>query len=225
MDLKDKVVLVTGSSLGIQRETAILFAQRGAKVVVTYYKDKKDGGKVFSECKKYGDALLIQLDVSNDESINEAVSEIIKRFKGIDILVNNAGVVVWKTLEKHSKEEIHDQIETNLLGVIAMTHACLPYLEEWGGVIVNVSSGAGKTGYGGLSVYCATKFGVRGFTQALAQELKKSKVYCVNPGSTATRMTGFRGVSPRKVGEIILQAVEEKLGKRSGDDIDVWEYV
>ena len=77
-----------------------------------------------------------------------------------------------------------------------------------------------------MSVYCATKFGVRGFTQALAAELPVGiRTYCVNPDTTATRMTNYQGKNPKKVAEVIVLAAEEKLNKKSGDDIDIWNYL
>ena len=227
MELKDKVVLVTGSSLGIGRETALQFAKNGCNVVVTYHKDKKEGEKVFQECKKYGDALLIKLDISNNKSIDNAVKEIMKKFGRLDILVNNAGTIQWKELVKQSANEIDEQVIVNLAGLIKITRAFLPQIyKQKEGIIINIASGAGKSAHKGLSVYCATKFGVRGFTQTLALELSHGvRTYCVNPGATATRMTDFRGEPVNKVAEIIVSAAEETLGKSSGDDIDVWEYV
>ncbi len=108
-----------------------------------------------------------------------------------------------------------------------MTKSVLPYMQgQDSGMIINIASGAGKTAHKGLSTYCATKFGVRGFTQTLALELPKSmKIFSVNPGMTATQMTNFKGISPVKVGEVIVNAAKEKYKVKSGQDVDVWEYV
>lgn len=227
MKLKDRVVLVTGSSAGIGKETAMQFAQKGCKVIVTYNKGKEGGKKVLKECKKYGDTVLLHLDVRDDRSIDRVVKAVLKKFGRVDILVNNAGVVSWGDLIKQSRADIEEQIRVNLTGLIKVTRAFLPrFYEQREGLIINIGSGAAKEGFAGLAVYCASKFGVRGFTRALAQELPKGvRIYCVNPGQTATRMTGFKGVHPSKVAEIIVRTAEEKLGKRSGDDIDVWEYL
>ena len=93
-------------------------------------------------------------------------------------------------------------------------------------VIINISSGAGKQGYSDLTTYCATKFGVRGFTQALAQELPENiKVYSVNPGMTSTQMTNFQGINPRKVADLIVRTIEGRLNIMSGGDVDVWEFI
>ena len=102
-----------------------------------------------------------------------------------------------------------------------MTKVALPHIRE---MIINIGSGAGKTGFPELTTYCATKFGVRGFTQSLAQEETDIKVYTVNPGMTATRMTGYKGVSPSIVAKVILNTAKGIYRKPSGSDIDVWEY-
>ena len=161
MDLKNKVVLITGSSLGIGRETAFKFAKEGCKVVVTYFKDKKEGEKVAKKCIELGasEVIVLQLNVMDDKSIKDCVKKTIEKFNHIDILINNAGIVVWKNLKEQSFEYIENEVRTNLEGLIKMTRECLPYIKE---TIINISSGAGKDAFAGLSTYCATKFGVRG---------------------------------------------------------------
>ncbi len=227
MELRDKVVLVTGSSEGIGREAAKQFAQKKAKIIVTYNTEKKEGEKVLKECKKYSEAILLHLDVRSDESIKETVKEVIDKYRRIDVLVNNAGVILWKNLLEQSFQEIDEQIDVNLKGLIKVTRAFLPhFLKQKEGLIINISSGAGKQGFSELTTYCGTKFGVRGFTQALEEELPHGlRIYCVNPGMTATKMTNYVGTDPRKVAEVIIKTAEEKLDKDTGDDVDVWEYI
>ncbi len=227
MELKDKVVLITGSSSGIGKETAILCAKKGAKVVVTYLTGKKDGEGVLRECKKHGDAMLVRLDVASESSIKNAVSAVLKKFGRIDALDNNAGIITWEYFRKQKPKDIEQQVNVNLTGLMKMTLAALPVLEKQDeAVIINIASGAGKAGHATLVPYCATKFGVRGFTQALAMELPPNiRAYAVNPGTTATAMTGFRGVPPAKVANVVVKAIEESLGKNSGDDVDVWDYL
>ena len=223
VDLKNMVVLITGSSIGIGRETAFKFAKEGCKVIVTYYKDKKEGEQVARRCLELGasDILLLQLNVMDNTSIKNCAKNIVEKFKTIDILINNAGIVVWKQLKEQTFEDIENEVRTNLEGLIKMTKACLPYIKE---TIINISSGAGKDAFAGLSTYCATKFGVRGFTQAIAQELSNIKVYSVNPGTTATRMNNFRGIPPENVAEIILRTAKGEIKPDSQRDIDVWEF-
>jgi len=222
-DLKSKVVLITGSSLGIGKETSFKFAEEGCKVVVTYCKDHKEGSDAAKRCRELGasDVLLLKLDLTDDKSIRNCVKDLTKKFGKIDILINNAGVIAWKPLKEQSFEDIENQIRTNLEGLIKMTKECLPYVKE---MVINIASGAGKSAYGGLSAYCATKFGVRGFTQSLAQETTSIRVLSVNPGMTATRMTNFHGAKPEKVAEVILSAAKGGYKVKSGSDIDVWDY-
>lgn len=224
MPLKEKIVLITGSSLGIGKETAFKFAEEGCKVIITYYKDKAKAMSVSKKCLELGasDALVLQLNVMDDKSIRDCVKEAIKKFNEISILVNNAGIVVWKQFKEHTFQDIENEVRTNLEGLIKMTRECLPYIKE---MIINISSGAGKGAYSGLSVYCAAKFGVRGFTQAIAQELRNIRVYSVNPGTTATRMNNFRGTPPEKVADIILKAAKGEIKADKYRDIDVWEFI
>lgn len=224
--ISEKIVFITGSSIGIGRETAYQFAKAGWKIVITYYKDENEAKKTAEKCKEHGarEVLVVKLNVMDNNSILKAIKEIVKKFNGIDVLINNAGVVVWKELLEQDDNEIENQVRTNLEGLIKITKYCLPYVRE---VIINISSGAGKTGYSTLTTYCATKFGVRGFTQALANELssRRVKVYSVNPGMTKTRMTNFRGVEPEKVAEIIFNAALGKYNVPSGGDVDVWRLL
>jgi len=221
--VKDKVVLITGSSIGIGRYTAYEFAKSRAKLVLTYHKDKEEGEKTAHECLKLGaeEVLLLHLNLMDNESILNCVEKTASRFGKIDILINNAGVVAWKPLREQSLEEIEAQVRTNLEGLIKLTKVALPYV---GNMVINVGSGAGKTGFAELTTYCATKFGVRGFTQALAQE-ESLKVVCVNPGMTATRMTNYRGVQPQEVAKVIFDVAVGRIHVPSGGDVDVWNYL
>lgn len=227
MELKDKVVLITGSSQGIGKETALAFAKEGANVVITYNSNKQKAEEVFNECKKLNEAFLVHLDVKNDKSIKSCIESVIDKFGTINILVNNAGVLSDNELMKQNVDEIENQINTNLLGLIKMTKAVLPFIrEQEESIIINIASAAGKQAYADLSVYCATKFGVRGFTQALAQELPKNvRIYSVNPGMTSTAMTNFSGIPAIKVADLIVKTSEGKLNVSSGEDIDVWKMV
>jgi len=226
MKLNGKVALITGSSRGIGREIALLFARRGAKVVVTYNNSKAEAQKVADECSEKTDCILVKLDVRNEKSIQDAVDATIKEFKKIDILVNNAGVLSMKSFHSQSFKEIDEQIQTNLVGAMKMTSVVLPHLEETkDAFIINVASMAGKQAFDELVPYYASKFGLRGFTQALAHELPDFiKVYSVNPGLTATEMTNFKGIEPRLVADVIAQVVEGKINKDSGEDVDVEDY-
>jgi NAD(P)-dependent dehydrogenase (short-subunit alcohol dehydrogenase family) len=222
--LKDKIVFITGASLGIGTETAYKFAEEGCKLAITYYRDKEKAVAVSERCKGLGaaDVLLLHLDVTNNESIIGTVRQVVERYREISVLVNNAGVIVWKQLKEQSFEEIESQLRTNLEGLVKITKESLPYVKD---AIINVGSAVGKSGYGDLTPYCATKFGVRGFSQALALELPGVMVYTVNPTVTATRMNDFHGMPPENVARIIVNTAKGEYGVQSGSDIDVWKVL
>ncbi len=227
MKLEDSVVLVTGSSSGIGRETAIKFSEEGSKVVVTYNQGKERGEEIVERCRVNSEAILVQLDVTEKESIRDAIEKILEEFGQIDLLINNAGILKSGSLEELSFEEIEKQLEVNLKGLIQTTKIALPYLKSGEkGMIINIASGLGKSGSSEVSIYCATKFGVRGFTQSIAQEISPEiGAYVVNPGMTATPMTDHKGEDPKKVAEVILKTAQEKLDKSPGQDIDVGKYI
>lgn len=222
--MKNKIVMVTGASAGIGRETAFLFAKEGAHLVLTYNKSQKDAQNVEKHCLNLGarDVLLLNLNLRDDSSIKKAVEDSIAATGRIDILINNAGTGVFKPLKEQNFQDIEDQLRTNLEGLIKITRCALPYIKE---SILNISSGAGIQAFADYTVYCASKFGVRGFTQALAEELPNIKILCINPGMTSTRMTKFQGVSAEKVAQVILDSAKGKFKVPSGSDINVWEVL
>jgi short-subunit dehydrogenase len=214
--LKGKIVFISGASLGIGTETAYKFAEEGCKLAITYYRDKEKAIEVSERCKKLGasDVLVLHLDVMNNESIAGAVKQVVQHYHEISILINNAGVIVWKQLKDQSFGEIESQIRTNLEGLVKLTKESLP-----------LGSAAGKAGYGDLTAYCGTKFGVRGFSEALSQELPNVMVYTVNPGVTATRMNEFQGMPPEDVARIIVKTAKGEYDIQSGSDVDVWKVM
>jgi len=227
MKLESKTVLVTGSSSGIGRETALQLAREKCRVILTYFQGEEAGKEVLRECRKYGEAALYHLDVRDEKSIRRLVKSVIGEFSHLDILINVAGVVSDKPLIEQSAEDTSNQVGVNLLGLINVTRSFLSLLyKQKEAVIVNIASGLAKEVLPELTVYCATKWGVRGFTRAIALELpERVRVYCVNPGMTATRMTDYRGADPADVAKIIVRTASEKLRKKSGDDVDVWRYI
>lgn len=217
-------IFITGSSSGIGAATARACAKEKASVIITYHRNKQEADAVAEDCQNLGapNVLVLQLDVQNTTSITKAAHDIEETFGHIDVLINNAGVISWEHLEQQSIQDIENQIRTNLEGTINVTKITLPLIKR---TIINIASGAGKTGYAGLSVYCATKFGIRGFTQSIAKELDDITCYAVNPGMTATDMTDYQGIPPEKVADVILNTIKGKYHISSGADVDVWEYV
>jgi short-subunit dehydrogenase len=222
--VKGKVVLITGSSSGIGRETAYRFAQTGVKLVLTYNRGKARGERAERRCRKLGakDTLLLHLDVTDDRGISEIVKRVLKKYSRVDFLINNAGTGVFIPFKEHTMRDIERQIRTNLEGLIKLTHAFLPYIKKG---IINIASAAGKTPYADMSVYCGTKFGIRGFTQALAEEHPRLRICCINPDMTATRLTGYEGRPPSEVAEVIFKAASGAIKVAPGGDADVWKIM
>ncbi len=221
--MKHKIVLITGSARGIGEATAYAFAREKARVIVTYYRDQSRAEQTYGMCQALGssDGLLIELDVMRDESIRRCVSTVVATFGRIDVLVNNAGTLTWTHLRDQSYDDVKDQVRTNLEGAILMTKACLPYVTE---TIINIGSIAGINPLEKLTVCCATKFGLRGFTQALALEEPAINIYSVNPDYIATRMTEFTGRPPEEVARVVVNTAKGAYALPSGSDINVWEF-
>lgn len=165
-------VLITGSSQGIGRATASLFAQNGYNVVITAR--QRDRLEDFAQSlKAEGHSVLaVPADVKDPGQVEHLVREAIAHYGPIDVLVNNAGIYMSGPVEEFSLEDWHQGIDTNLWGYIHTIHALLPhFLERKSGTIVNLSSIAGKVPIPYLVPYTTTKFAVTGLTQALHSEL------------------------------------------------------
>jgi len=222
--LKDKVVLITGASRGIGAETAVAFGKEGCNVVMTFVNEVGKAEDVQKQAKHAGakSVELVHLDIKNEGSISAALKSILLKYGGIDILVNNAGVIRWKKFVDQNDSDIEDQLETNLIGLIKLTKKAFPHIRS---TIINITSGAASHPVMDLSVYCASKYGVRGFTQVLAMENPTLNFYTVSPTMTSTEMTDYHGMPPSKVAEIIVQTAKDGYGKPSGSDIQVWEVI
>lgn len=166
------------------------------------------------------DSLFLHLDVFGNESIAEVGGKVKRRHGAIDLLINNAGIGVFIAFKKQTVKDIEGQIRTNLDGLIKVTRAFLPRVRK---AIINIASAAGKTAYEEMSVYCGSKFGVRGFTQTLALESPRLRIFCVNPDMTATRLSGHQGRPPQEVAEVIFRVVSGQVRCRQGGGVDVWE--
>ncbi|CUS98060.1 SDR family oxidoreductase [Candidatus Kryptobacter tengchongensis] len=221
--LKNKVVIVTGASSGIGKETAKVFAKAGCKVVLAS-RNIDNLKKVEEEIKTFNsNVLVVQTDVSDFKSLDNLVEETLKVFGRIDILINNAGFGIYGWFHQTPFEEIENIMRVNFLGSAYLIHKVLPLMMQQGeGVIVNVSSVVGKRGVSGMGIYSASKFALTGLTEALRVEYKKFGIHFigVHPGTTDTkffenakyygtnRMQGrFMIMSAEKVAKEILKAV------------------
>ena len=177
MDFKNKVILITGASSGIGKETAIEFAKLGANLVlVARRKDRLE--QTANELKKFHVTILIcQCDVSKKDQVNKMTKIVLEKFDSIDILVNNAGFAVYGSVIDLSIDEIESQMETNYFGMIYCIKNFLPtMLKKNSGHIVNVASVAASFGLPGIASYCASKFAMLGFSEGLKHELKDTGI-------------------------------------------------
>ncbi|RPH60638.1 MAG: SDR family NAD(P)-dependent oxidoreductase [Chloroflexi bacterium] len=190
IDLKGKVVLITGASSGFGQDAARLFAQEGASVVLAARRIEKMQAQVAQLHKEGGEAMATPVDVNNRADIDNMVKSVIENYERVDILFNNAGFGRLDWLETlDSGRDVQTQINVNLTGLIEVTRAVLPIMiAQKNGHIINMSSVAGWLGAPMYTVYAATKFGVRGFTDALRREVAPHgiKVSGIYPGPAAT---------------------------------------
>jgi NAD(P)-dependent dehydrogenase (short-subunit alcohol dehydrogenase family) len=190
MSVSQKVAIVTGSSSGIGLETSVSLAQNGFLTYATMRNlDKSSIIKTAADNESLP-IKVVQLNVADNRMVNNAIQAIVSEAGRIDILVNNAGYGLVGAFEDLSiDDEIKNQYETNVFGLMRVTQAVLPIMRrQKSGIIINVSSGAGLFGYPGGSAYVSTKFAVEGLSESMAYELEPFgiKVVLIEPGFIKT---------------------------------------
>ncbi len=217
MKLQDKVILVTGAGRGIGRAVAMAYAREGARLALcarTADELAKTVGEIRdlkAECEGW------HCDVSSEENAAELIAKVKQKFGRVHVLVNNAGVMTRARPAWELEVAKWDYtIAVNLRGVFLVTRAVLPLMiEAKGGSIINVSSAIGRMAYPNFIAYSTSKHGLEGFTQALAAELRsmRIRVNSVDPGTVATKLTGFVGSKPESVtGVFVYLASDESRG-------------
>lgn len=195
MKLQNKVAIVTGSSRGIGRATAILFAKEGAKVVVNFINEKKKAEEVVNAIGKQN-SLLVQADVATEAGVKRLVRETMKRFGRIDILVNNAGAIFRPGDWKSDLATWQKTIDTNLASAWLMIREVAPLMQKQkSGTIVNLTSVYGILGAAPVLAYTSAKGGLITLTKSFAKELAPYiRVNAIAPSNVMTDMT--RGAGP-----------------------------
>lgn len=186
---KQSIAVVTGSSTGIGFETSLLLARNGFYTYATMRNLDKSKAITRLKQKEKLSLEILQLDVTADESVKEAINKITNEQERIDVLVNNAGYALVGAFEELSIEEFKEQYETNVFGVIRVTQAVLPIMRNQRcGTIVNISSIAGKIGFPLTSAYVSSKFALEGLSESMAYEIEQFgiKVILIEPGVIKT---------------------------------------
>ena len=215
MKLKDKVVIVTGAGRGIGKAIASTLAAEGAwlalvarteKELLETQKEIRVGG---------GKAICIVCDIRDSKAVSGMMEEVIRQFQGIDILINNAGIFYPNNVVDCTDEEWQEILDVNLTGLFYCTRAVLPLMFEKGsGQIMNIVSGAGVHAFPGAGAYCASKFGVMGFSETLLEEVREKgvKVTVLLPGMVDTGMirddvySHSQKIRPQDVADAVLFA-------------------
>src|SRR5271170_8055095 len=192
-ELKGKVGLVTGGTSGIGRDTAVLFAKAGARVVVAGRREREGKETIELVRAAGGDGLFVKTDVSKAAEVDALVQKTVEKFGRLDIAFNNAGVEgVWLPIVNQSEEDFDRTININLKGVwLCLKYEIRQMLKQGaGGAIVNMASIFGLVGSAGAAAYSASKHGVIGLTKTAALENAKNgiRINAVCPGFTETPM-------------------------------------
>jgi len=216
MRLEGKVAIITGGSSGIGRATAELFAKEGAKVVVADY-NARAGQEVVQVIEDAGgDALFVEVDVSDAAQVQRMVQAALEAYGGVDILFNNAAVLIFGTVLDTSEEAWRRVMDINLTGVFLCSKAVIPHLiERGGGAIINMSSSTGAhDGNGNAAAYVTSKGGVTLLTRCMAIDHAKDniRVNAIAPGPTDTPM--LRGaMSPEQLAAFATTFPMKRLGQ------------
>ena len=192
---RDQVVLITGASSGIGRETALTFARRGAAVALAARRRAQLEEVAAAVTAAGGHAMVVPTDVSDLRAARASVAKVRRKWGRIDILVNNAGILKPAPVEQLTAADFEAMLRVNVFGALFMMQAVLPSMRERKhGTIINVASLAGRRGITPLGGYCATKFALVALSEALRTELNTSKIHVglVMPGVVDTPMAqGF----------------------------------
>lgn len=200
-----KTIFITGASSGLGKATAKFFQSKGWNVIATMRDPEKE-----TELTKLENVTLLSLDVTNLEQVKEVVAKS-NELKNIDVVFNNAGYGLMGALEAVSDEQIVQQIDTNLLGVIRVTKAFIPYFrQKKNGLFITTTSIGGSLAFPLHSIYQATKFGLEGWSESMSFELSQHNI-SIKTIAAGAIATDFTGRSLDKSSHVAYQELEDKL--------------
>jgi NADP-dependent 3-hydroxy acid dehydrogenase YdfG len=191
-NIEGKVALITGASSGIGAATAAKLAAAGAKVAIAARRLDRLEALRAEIAGKGGDALVIDMDVTDPASVEAGVEKLVRAHGSVDILFNNAGVMPLSDIDQFKTDEWQRMVDVNVKGTLNTTAAVLPHMiRQHSGHIFNTSSIAGRKVFKGLTVYCATKHALTAFSDGLRMEVGQKhniRVTCIQPGAVATEL-------------------------------------
>ena len=215
--LQNAVAIITGASSGIGAATALQFASQGARLSLwARTSERLEAVADSAKARGASEVLALSCDIREEAQVAAALAETLRCFGRIDILINSAGLSLNGEVDGYSLEDWRTVMETNLTGTFLTCRAVLPAMKQQrSGQIINISSGAGRNGIKQMAAYCASKFGVVGFTEALALEARSHniRVAVLLPGSVATNFsrtakreetTETTATQPRNIGSSLL---------------------
>ena len=217
-----KVWFVTGASKGLGLALVRLLLSSGYKVAAT----SRSVAELEKVVGTQPGLLPLQVDLTKDESVKEAVRKAVEQFGRLDVVVNNAGYSLFGSMEEVSESEFRQSLDVNVVGPVNVIRAVMPYLrEQRSGHVINISSLAGYKGYGNAASYCTAKFAMVGLSESLAEEVKAFgiRVTVVAPGYFRTSFLekGSLVIAKNRIreygGDQLLAMMEQMDGNQPGD--------
>lgn len=204
MNIKDKVILITGGSQGIGLETAKILAEKGARVIIT----ARSSQRLQKVAEEHG-LTAIAGDVAQPDDVRQIYQKIQEKFGRLDALINNAGYGYFDRLEDIDIDKFNAVFATNVTGAMLMARAAVPiFKQQQSGNIINISSTAGTRGFASGTAYCGTKFALKAMTECWRAELRQHnvRVVLINPSEVQTEFVVNSGREPRPFNETKLQS-------------------